>query len=181
MVFELSESEKKEDFVQEETQIDLSSIDKSISEPEVVKYVNLLFKEAINNHSPVLYIEPKGELLHIQYWKQEKLHEIAAPPKHLNKGIISRIKNMACMDIQTEKVSEGGLINLQLESREYRLLVRSTITSAGESLYIFIIKATPSTPRTMDAFPEFFERMGDKEFVKYPLPEIWQCRRPGKK
>ncbi|MCC6490810.1 MAG: Flp pilus assembly complex ATPase component TadA, partial [Candidatus Hydrogenedentes bacterium] len=67
------------------------------SEPTVVNLVNLIVVRAIRDRASDIHIEPFDSVVKVKYRIDGILHEMPAPPKHLQDAIISRVKIMADM------------------------------------------------------------------------------------
>src|SRR5438552_13636306 len=121
-----------------ETSTDLNADD---PEASVVKFVNQISREAIQERATDIHVEPLENDLRIRYRIDGILHEVAVPPqlRLLQSAIISRLKVMAHMDIAERRLPQDGRINL--ESREQKIDVRvSTIpTVNGESISLRLL------------------------------------------
>jgi type IV pilus assembly protein PilB len=74
------------------------SLDKLIARAEeapVVKLVDLIIRQAINERASDIHLEPFKEKICLRYRIDGKLYEIPPPAKHLHLPIISRIKILA--------------------------------------------------------------------------------------
>jgi len=108
----------------------------------VVKFVNQIIREAINERATDIHVEPLEDDLRIRYRIDGILHEVAVPPqlRVLQSAIISRLKVMARMDIAEKRLPQDGRINLS-RGQEANIDVRvSTIpTVNGESISLRLL------------------------------------------
>jgi len=100
----------------------------------VIKLVNLLLVQAVQDRASDLHIEPFQGTLRIRYRVDGVLREIPSPPKSLQIGIVSRIKVMAGMNIAETRAAQDGRIRLSISGKEIDLRVASVPTVHGESI-----------------------------------------------
>ncbi len=83
-------------------------------EASVVKFVNQIIREAIQERATDIHVEPLENDLRIRYRIDGILHEVAVPAqlRVLQSAIISRLKVMAHMDIAERRLPQDGRINL---------------------------------------------------------------------
>ena len=88
----------------EKTEEDFKKLEAIAEEPTVIKLVNLIIIKAAGEGASDVHLEPEKESLRARFRVDGMLHEIAAPPKHLQAAIISRIKIMANIDIAQRRI-----------------------------------------------------------------------------
>jgi general secretion pathway protein E len=88
-------------------------------EASVVKFVNQIIREALDQRATDIHVEPLSTNLRIRYRIDGRLIEIAVPEniKALQSSVIARLKIMARLDIAERRVPQDGRINLQFEGR----------------------------------------------------------------
>jgi len=87
------------------------SLDKLIARAEeapVVKLVDLVIRQAIDERASDIHIEPFKDRISLRYRIDGKLYEIPPPAKHLHLPIISRIKILAKLDIAEKRLPQDG-------------------------------------------------------------------------
>jgi len=109
------------------------------SEPTVVNLVNLIVARAIRDRASDIHIEPFENKLKVKYRIDGVLHEMPAPPKHLQDAIISRVKIMAEMNIAERYVPQDGHIELNFEGREVDVRVATIPTIFGECVVMRLL------------------------------------------
>ncbi|MBI2095320.1 MAG: type II secretion system ATPase GspE [Candidatus Omnitrophica bacterium] len=125
--------------LREEKELDLKRLDEISKEPVVVKLVHLLLMEAIRRGASDIHVEPEEHVLKVRFRMDGMLREIAAPPKHLQPAIISRIKIMANLDIAERRTPQDGRFNLRIEGREIDVRVSCVPTIYGENVVLRLL------------------------------------------
>ena len=120
----------------EQQEIDLKSI---ANEGPIIKLVNLLLVQAVQERSSDLHIEPLADSLRVRYRVDGVLREIPAPPKSMQVGMLSRIKVMAGMNISESRVPQDGRLRLSIGGKEIDLRVASVPTVHGESVVLRVL------------------------------------------
>jgi type II secretion system protein E len=121
---------------QGEMEIDLESL---ANDPPVIKLVNLLLVNAIQDRASDLHIEPFTGTLRIRYRVDGVLREIPSPPKSLQVGLLSRIKVMANLNIAENRIPQDGRIRLSISGKEVDLRVACVPTVHGESIVMRVL------------------------------------------
>jgi len=115
------------------------SVEQLANEPPVIKLVNLLLIQAIQDNASDLHVEPFGTSIRIRYRVDGVLREIPSPPKKLQLGLLSRLKVMAGLNISDSRMPQDGRIRLSMMGREIDLRVACTPTVHGESIVMRIL------------------------------------------
>ncbi len=121
-----------------ETSTDLNADD---PEASVVKFVNQIIREAIQERATDIHVEPLENDLRIRYRIDGILHEVAVPGqlRLLQSAIISRLKVMAHMDIAERRLPQDGRINLQAAAQTIDVRVSTIPTVNGESISLRLL------------------------------------------
>jgi len=124
------------DIKQETTVLDMDD-----SEASVVKFVNQIIREALNERATDIHIEPLENDLRIRYRIDGVLHETPVPPqiKLLQASVISRLKIMAHLDIAERRLPQDGRINLEFEGRPIDVRVAVIPSVSGESVSLRLL------------------------------------------
>jgi general secretion pathway protein E len=131
-----SEDEAGLDVKQETNVLDLDD-----SEASVVKFVNQILREALEQRATDIHIEPLQDDLRIRYRIDGVLHEVPVPPniKVLQASVISRLKIMAHLDIAERRLPQDGRINLELDAQPIDVRVATIPSVAGESISLRLL------------------------------------------
>ncbi|MEK6727643.1 MAG: ATPase, T2SS/T4P/T4SS family [Candidatus Omnitrophota bacterium] len=118
------------------------SLDKLIARAEeapVVKLVDLIIRQAIDERASDIHIEPFKDKISLRYRIDGKLFEIPPPAKHLHLPIISRIKILAKLDIAEKRLPQDGAFLVRIEERPIDIRVSSIPTIYGEKIVLRIL------------------------------------------
>ncbi|MBI4707886.1 MAG: Flp pilus assembly complex ATPase component TadA [Candidatus Omnitrophica bacterium] len=118
------------------------SLDKLIASAEeapVIKLVDLIIRQAIDEGASDIHVEPFKEKISLRYRIDGKLYEIPPPAKHLHLAIVSRIKIMAKLDIAEKRLPQDGAIMVRIEQRAIDIRVSIIPTIYGEKAVLRIL------------------------------------------
>src|ERR1700722_3257383 len=105
----------------------------------IVKFVNLVLFQAIQDRASDIHFEPFETEFRIRYRVDGALYEMAPPPKHLALPVISRLKIMANLNISKTRLPQDGRINLNIPNRQIDLRVSTLPTQFGESVVLRVL------------------------------------------
>ncbi|MFT4176390.1 MAG: GspE/PulE family protein [Luteolibacter sp.] len=116
-------------------------IDDDDAEASVVKFVNQIIREALEQRATDIHVEPLANNLRIRYRIDGRLLEIAVPEniKALQSSVIARLKIMSRLDIAERRVPQDGRINLQFEGQTIDVRVATVPTVEGESVSLRLL------------------------------------------
>ncbi len=126
----------------EDIQTEELSIDRLIARAEeapVVKLVDLILKQAIDERSSDIHIEPFKDKISLRYRIDGVLHEIPPPAKHLHLPIVSRIKILSKLDIAEKRLPQDGGFTVRIEGRSIDLRISVMPTIYGEKVVMRIL------------------------------------------
>jgi type IV pilus assembly protein PilB len=129
------------DTIEEGTDQELS-LDKLIARAEeapVVKLVDLIIRQAIDESASDIHIEPYKERICLRYRIDGKLYEIPPPAKHLHLPIISRIKILSKLDIAEKRLPQDGAFLVKIGDRQIDLRISTIPTIYGEKVVMRIL------------------------------------------
>ncbi len=119
--------------------IDIKKLAGLAEEPVVVRLMNLIIIQAINERASDIHIVPEEGGLQIRFRVDGMLHEATRPPKHLQAAIISRVKIMANLDISERRIPQDGRFTVNAEGRSIDLRVSCVPTIFGESVVLRLL------------------------------------------
>jgi general secretion pathway protein E/type IV pilus assembly protein PilB len=131
-----SEEELGLDMRQETNVLDLDD-----SEASVVKFVNQILREALEQRATDIHVEPLQDDLQIRYRIDGVLHDVPVPPniKVLQASVISRLKIMAHLDIAERRLPQDGRINLEFDAQAIDVRVATIPSVTGESISLRLL------------------------------------------
>jgi type IV pilus assembly protein PilB len=111
-------------------------------EAPIVKFVNLLITQAVNDGASDIHIEPGERDLRVRYRIDGVLHEVMRSPKSIQSGVISRLKIMAEVDIAERRIPQDGRIGLVVGGKPIDLRFSTLPTVYGEKVVMRILDKT---------------------------------------
>lgn len=123
----------------------------AIAQAPVVRALDLLITQAIQDRSSDIHVEPQEDRLRIRFRTDGILHEIMNLPLSAHSPFISRIKIMAGMNIAERRRPQDGQITFKMRDREVDIRVATSNTIYGEMSVMRIL---------------------DKSFALYTLPQL---------
>ena len=108
-------------------------------EAPIVRYVNGLIDQAIENRASDLHLEPSENDLRVRFRIDGVLHEIDTVPKAVQSALISRLKIMASVDITERRVPQNGRITAHSGSRSVDLRLATLPTVWGEKIVLRVL------------------------------------------
>src|SRR5437899_625631 len=109
------------------------------NQPPVIRFVNLLIREAHDARASDIHLESRREGLSARFRVDGVLTELPSPPKGLQAAVVSRIKLLAELDIAERRAPQDGRIRVRLEERELDLRVSTVPTLYGESVVLRLL------------------------------------------
>jgi general secretion pathway protein E/type IV pilus assembly protein PilB len=128
----------------EETEADDSELAKQAQEASVVKLVNEILMEAVNERASDIHVEPEEQALRIRYRIDGLLQTQKLPPEitRFQSAIISRIKIMARLNIAEKRLPQDGRIKMRVHNREVDVRVSIIPMIHGEGIVMRLLDKT---------------------------------------
>ena len=118
---------------------DLEQLKDLASEAPIIKKVNYFLTKAVEVGASDIHIEPFADRFMVRFRIDGILTEFDRFPKHLQQGIITRIKIMAQLDIAERRIPQDGRIRIKISGKSIDLRVSSLPTMYGESIVMRIL------------------------------------------
>lgn len=120
--------------------VDLDSIGDVIEdEAPIVRFVNLLVTQAIQDRASDIHIEPAEKDVAIRYRIDGVLHEMQRAPKATQNSVISRIKILSDIDIAERRKPQDGRMSVTHQGKKVDLRVATLPTVWGEKIVLRIL------------------------------------------
>lgn len=102
----------------------------------IIKFVNEVLLEAIQEDATDVHIEPLEDQLRVRYRIDGILHQVPTPPsiRGFHSAIVSRIKIMANLNIAEKRLPQDGKILASIGDNQYDLRVSVLPTPHGETI-----------------------------------------------
>jgi general secretion pathway protein E len=110
------------------------------NQPPVVRYVNLLIRQAYESGASDIHIQATRTGLDVRFRLDGVLVPGLDPPIRLDRAVISRVKLLAELDIAECRRPQDGRIRVRLHDRELDLRVSSVPTMFGETIVLRLLE-----------------------------------------
>ena len=118
---------------------DLEHLRDMASEAPVIRLVNAMIAQAIEQRASDIHIEPFEKEFRVRFRVDGVLFNQEAPPRELKSAIISRLKLMAKLNIAERRLPQDGRIKIKILGREVDLRVSTLPTLYGESVVMRLL------------------------------------------
>src|ERR1700730_3865952 len=122
--------------VEDNEEIDLSTLSRMSEDAPVVRLVNVLLVDALRRGASDIHVEPYEKELRIRFRIDGVLYDVMHPPLKLRDALISRVKIMSKLDISEKRLPQDGRIKIKVKvdsrSRELDFRVSTLPTLFGE-------------------------------------------------
>jgi len=119
--------------------IDLNNLENSASQSPVIKLVNYLVYEAVQENASDIHVEPGDGEMRVRYRIDGQLYEKMQPPARMLPALVSRLKIMAGLDIAERRLPQDGSITAMVNKRQVDLRVSIMPGRYGEKVVIRVI------------------------------------------
>ncbi len=137
------------------------------NQPPVIRFVNLLIREAHDARASDIHLESTRDGLRARFRIDGVLTDVPSPPKGLQAAVVSRVKLLAELDIAERRAAQDGRIRVRLEERELDLRVSTVPTMHGESVVLRLLDRggrpvsldeLGMTPQNLEHFEQLAQR-----------------------
>jgi general secretion pathway protein E len=109
------------------------------NDQHIVNAVDHLFSYAFDQRSSDVHIEPKRDKSMVRLRIDGTLHTVYELPKNVHSAIVSRIKNLARLDMAEKRRPQDGRIKMEKGGVEAEIRVSSVPVAFGEKLVMRIM------------------------------------------
>lgn len=133
--------DKAQESEEVQTSAKIEDVEEMAQDASIVRFVNQIIREAIDDRATDIHFEPMEDDLRIRYRIDGMLYEAAIPPaiKRFQSAILSRLKIMADMNIAERRLPQDGKIKIKAGSVDFDLRVSSVPTPYGESIVVRLL------------------------------------------
>ena len=136
-------NEEDVEVVEDNEEIDLSTLSRMSEDAPVVRLVNVLLVDALRRGASDIHVEPYEKELRIRFRIDGVLYDVMHPPLKLRDALISRIKIMSKLDISEKRLPQDGRIKIKVKvdarSRELDFRVSTLPTLFGEKVVLRLL------------------------------------------
>jgi type IV pilus assembly protein PilB len=129
--------------VEDNEEIDLTTLSKISEDGPVVRLVNVLLVDALRRGASDIHVEPYEKELRIRFRIDGVLYDVMRPPLKMRDALISRVKIMSKLDISEKRLPQDGRIKIKVKidarSRELDFRVSTLPTLFGEKVVLRLL------------------------------------------
>jgi type IV pilus assembly protein PilB len=118
---------------------DLGNLQAVVDDAPIVRYVNLLILQALNERASDIHVEPTADNLRIRYRIDGVLHDVSTAPRAIAGAVTTRLKVMADINIAEHRIPQDGRISLTVGSRQIDLRMATLPTIYGEKVVMRVL------------------------------------------
>jgi type IV pilus assembly protein PilB len=143
----------------------------------VVRYVNLLILQALNERASDIHVEPTHDSLRIRYRIDGVLHDMQQAPLSLLSAVSTRLKVMGDLNVAEHRVPQDGRISVSVGGRTIDLRIATIPTVYGEKVVMRVLDKSEvildldklgCEPDFLEKYREVFRRPYGTIFVTGP-------------
>ena len=150
-----------------EEEEDLSKVKEITEDAPIVRYVNLLITQAIQDRASDIHLEPTEQDLRVRYRIDGVLHEVMRSPRAIQSGVISRLKIMADINIAERRIPQDGRLSVTAHGKKVDLRVATLPTVWGEKVVMRILDNSTARMDLEDlGFSPFNFGVFSKSYIK---------------
>jgi type IV pilus assembly protein PilB len=118
---------------------DVTEIRESADDAPVIKLVNSIIAQAVEEGASDIHYEPEGREMRVRFRVDGVLRATTQIPRRMVPGVISRIKIMADLDISEKRVPQDGRVSLNVDGHSIDTRVVTMPRVDGEGLVMRIL------------------------------------------
>ncbi len=123
----------------EEELAEVAEIRESADDAPVIKLVNSLIAQAVEDGASDIHFEPEGREMRVRFRVDGVLRETTQIPRRMIAGVISRVKIMADLDIAERRVPQDGRVSLTVDGHAIDTRVVTMPRVDGEGIVMRIL------------------------------------------
>lgn len=121
------------------TEIDDTTLHELANDAPTIRFLETMFSEAIEARATDIHIEPQKDGMRIRLRIDGILSERSMPPRTLERGIVSRVKILAGMDISEKRLPQDGSIAQRIGGTSIDMRVATAPGVHGESIVLRVL------------------------------------------
>jgi len=123
----------------EEEGAQVAEIRESAEDAPVIKLVNSIVVQAIEDAASDVHFEPDGKDMRVRFRVDGVLRETTEIPRRMVAGVISRVKIMADLDIAERRLPQDGRVSLRIEGHSVDVRVVTMPSVHGEGVVMRLL------------------------------------------
>lgn len=126
---------------------ELESLQSVVEDAPIVRYVNLLILQALNERASDIHIEPTPKRLRIRFRIDGVMHDASSASPAIHASVVSRLKVLGEMDITEHRVPQEGRVSVSVGDRQIDLRLATLPTLYGETCVMRLLDKSASIRR----------------------------------
>jgi type IV pilus assembly protein PilB len=118
---------------------DVTEIRESAEDGPVIKLVNSIIAQAVEEGASDIHLEPDGRDMRVRFRVDGVLRESTQIPRRMVAGVVSRVKIMADLDIAEKRLPQDGRVSLSVEGHAIDTRVVTMPRVDGEGIVMRIL------------------------------------------
>jgi type IV pilus assembly protein PilB len=118
---------------------DVTEIRESADDAPVIKLVNSIIAQAVEDLASDIHFEPEGREMRVRFRIDGVLRESTTIPRRMVAGVVSRVKIMADLDIAEKRLPQDGRVSLTVDGHAIDTRVVTMPRVDGEGLVMRIL------------------------------------------
>jgi type IV pilus assembly protein PilB len=123
----------------DESPAEVVDLRESAGDAPVIKLVHSIVGQAVEQGASDVHFEPEGSEMRVRFRVDGVLASSATVPRRMVRGVVSRIKIMADLDISERRLPQDGRVGLTIEGRQVDIRVVTLPSVHGESVVLRIL------------------------------------------
>jgi type IV pilus assembly protein PilB len=123
---------------------ELESLQAVVEDAPIVRYVNLLILQALNERASDIHIEPTPRKLRIRFRIDGVMHDATSASPSIQAAVVSRLKVLGEMDITEHRVPQEGRVSLSVSDRQIDLRLATLPSLYGETVVMRLLDKSAS-------------------------------------
>jgi len=119
--------------------VSLDDIQGSADDAPVIKLVNSIILEAVENRASDIHLEPDGRDMRVRFRVDGVLSETTTIPRKMVPGVVSRVKIMADLDIAERRLPQDGRVTLSVDDNAVDIRVVTMPSVDGEGVVLRLL------------------------------------------
>jgi type IV pilus assembly protein PilB len=118
---------------------DVTEIRESADDAPVIKLVNSIIAQAVEELASDIHFEPDGREMRVRFRVDGVLRETTHIPRRMVAGVVSRVKIMANLDIAEKRVPQDGRVSLTVDGHAIDTRIVTMPRVDGEGIVMRIL------------------------------------------
>ncbi len=139
---------------------ELENLQAVVEDAPIVRYVNLLILQALNERASDIHVEPTPKRLRIRFRIDGVMHDATSASSSIANAVVSRLKVLGEMDITEHRIPQEGRVSLSVSDRQIDLRLAVLPSVYGETVVMRLLDKSASLRTLPDLgfLPDTLER-----------------------